>query len=195
MTQTHPHDRPHPHPHASPTATDPHAHARIATPREVRRHIVPGLIAGALFLALEMLIGSFTTTPWAFPEAVAHTLHIGTPGYRFEPSALAIGACVHLAVSAALGALFTLIVDRLRITGTRVVIAAWLFSGTETAIAIWGVLHTFLPATLQQFLDSIPLWASILGHNVYGLALGLLLLRHDRGHRHVDELVSLLPVE
>jgi len=164
-----------------PAGADTRGRPDVPTFRRPRRYLFPGLSAGALFLLLEMLIGAFFTTPWAFPEAVAHTVHFGAPGYRLEPTALVVGACVHLAVSTALGVLFTVIVDRLRLTGRTVVVAAWLFSGTETAVAIWGVLHTALPDTLPQFLHSIPLWASILGHNIYGITLGLLLLTLDRG--------------
>lgn len=146
----------------------------------LRRHLLPGLAAGTLFLAVEMFIGSFTTTVWAFPEGVAHTIGVGPDGYELQTPALLVGVGVHLAVSASLGALFTALVDRLRLSGTNVIVAGWLFSGTETAVAIWGVLHTFLPSTLPLLLHSVPLWASIIGHNVYGLTLGLLLAAHDR---------------
>jgi hypothetical protein len=145
-----------------------------------RRWIVPGLAAGALFLGLELLFGAFTTTVWAFPEGIAHTIGIGAPGYDFQPLPLLTGAAVHLLVSVGLGAVFTALADRLRLTGTAVVIAAWLFSGVETAVAIWVVLHTLLPATLPLLLGSVPLWASIVGHNAYGLTLGLLLTTQDR---------------
>src|SRR6266567_2265675 len=102
----------------------------------VRRWIFPGLVAGAFFLAVEMLFGSFTTTVWAFPEGIAHTIGIGARGYDLQPLALLTGVLVHLSVSAGLGALFTALIDRLRITGKAVIVAAWLFSGVETAVAI-----------------------------------------------------------
>lgn len=140
----------------------------------IRHSIAPGTVAGALFLALEMLIGAFTTTAWAFPEGIAHTIGVGAAGYELQPPALLVGVVVHLTVSAGLGALFTALADRLRLTGARLIIAAWLYSGTEIAVAIWVVLHPLLPTRLPMLLDAIPLWASIVGHNVYGIALGVL---------------------
>jgi hypothetical protein len=163
MTTAHPGLEANPRPHGGP-----------------RRWVLPGLTAGAFFLAVEMLIGSFTTTVWAFPEGIAHTIGIGAPGYTLQPLALLTGVIVHLSVSTALGALFTALANRLRVRGKAVIIAAWLFSGVETAVAIWGVLHNLLPATLPLLLNSVPLWASIVGHNVYGLTLGVLLATHDQ---------------
>ncbi|HEY3611978.1 MAG TPA: hypothetical protein VGL06_31095 [Pseudonocardiaceae bacterium] len=145
-----------------------------------RRWVLPGLTAGGFFLVVEMLFGSFTTTVWAFPEGIAHTIGIGAHGYGLQPLPLLAGVIVHLSVSVGLGALFTVLADRLRLAGTATIIAAWLFSGAETAVAIWAVLHTVLPATLPMLLQSVPLWASIVGHNIYGLTLGFLLSTHDR---------------
>jgi hypothetical protein len=167
MTQPHP---------GGATSQRPHSQNRGTA----RRWVLPGLAAGGLFLVLEMLVGSFTTTVWAFPEGIAHTIGIGAHGYGLQLLPLLAGVIVHLSASVGLGALFTVVADRLRLAGTVMIIAAWLFSGVETAVAIRVVLPTFLPGTLPMLLHSVPLWASIVGHNVYGLTLGFLLSTHDR---------------
>jgi hypothetical protein len=144
------------------------------------RWVLPGLYAGTLFLLLEILIGAFTTTPWAFPEGVAEVVRIGRPTYDLQPVPLMTGLVVHLTVSVGLGALFTGIAGRLRLRGGRLIIGSWLFSGTETAVVIWGVLHPLFPTTVHYLLNAIPLAASIAGHNLFGLSLGLILSREHR---------------
>lgn len=136
--------------------------------------MLPGLLAGAAFLVFEMLVGLFTTTGWAFPEGIAHTVGIGSDGYTLQPGPLLIGVLVHLSVSVALGALFTAITRPLALTRPALITGAWIFSGVETAVTIWAVLHTLVPARLPLLLDAVPLWASIIGHNIFGLLLGVL---------------------
>lgn len=50
------------------------------------RWVLPGLLAGVAFLLFEMLVGLFTTTGWAFPEGIAHTVGIGSDGYTLQPA-------------------------------------------------------------------------------------------------------------
>ncbi len=136
----------------------------------------PGLIAGATFLVFEMVVGSFATTTWAFPEGIAHTIGIGVPGYEWQPWSLLAGVIVHLTVSVGLGVLFIVIARRLRLTDSKLVVGAIVFSGVETAFTIWAVLHTLVPSQLPFLLGSTPFWASFVGHSGFGLILGLLLL-------------------
>ncbi len=141
-----------------------------------RRGAGPGLLAGTAFLLVEAAAGA---TPWAFPEGIAHTLGVGTPGYALQPWPLLLGVVMHLLVSAGLGVLYAAIARRLRLSGARLVIGAVAFSMVETAVAIWAVLHTILPATLPALLDAVPWWASVAGHTGYGLLLGLALLHRS----------------
>lgn len=136
----------------------------------------PGLLAGAAFLLFEMLVGSFATTTWAFPEGIAHTIGIGPPGYAWQPWSLLAGVIVHLTVSVGLGVLFIVIARRLRLTGARLVAGAIVFSGVETGFTIWAVLHTLVSSRLPFLLGSTPFWASFVGHVGFGAVLGLLLL-------------------
>ena len=55
------------------------------------------------------------------------------------------------------------------------VLGAWLFSGLETPVSLWGVLHTVLShQRFDYYLGAVPFWASFLGHTVYGVVLGLM---------------------
>lgn len=141
--------------------------------------LLPGLIAGAVFLVTALVTGALATTAWAMPDAIAETVGIAAPaGYGFALVPVVVGIAVHLALSIGLGALFTAIALRLRLHGWVLVGAAALFITIETAIALWAVMHTLLPApTFQYFLAAIPFWGSVLGHYLYALILGVLLVR------------------
>ena len=140
-----------------------------------RRWLWPGLVAGVAFLATAMVTGGLTTTAWAMPEAVAAAVGVpGPDGYGFAPVPLLVGVVVHLIVSVGLGAGYLAVVRLARWTGWRVFIGAVVFSMVEPAVAIWVVLHTVLPHnTFLVFLTAIPVWASVLGHCLYGVVLGL----------------------
>jgi hypothetical protein len=141
--------------------------------------VLPGLIAGVVFLVIALVTGALTTTAWAMPDAIAQTMGIAAPAeYSFALVPVVVGIAVHLALSIGLGALFTAFARGLRLHGWLLVAAAVLFITIETPIALWGVMHTLLPATtFQFFLAAIPWWGSVLGHYLYALILGLLLAR------------------
>ncbi len=142
------------------------------------RWFLPGLIAGAVFLAIALLAGALSTTVWAMPEAIARTVGVSAPvGYGFALGPLLVGVVVHLALSIGLGAVFTATALWLRLHGWVLVAAAVVFVSVETAVALWVVLHTMLSATaFSYFLSAIPWWGSVLGHYAYALVLGLLLV-------------------
>jgi len=145
------------------------------------RWLLPGLIAGVAFLGTAMVAGSFVTTAWAMPVAIAASVGMATHGYGFQLVPVVVGVTVHLTISMALGAVFTEIARRLRLHGLRLVVGTWLLSGLETPISIWVILHTVLSAsTFHFFLGAIPFWASITGRNLYGLVLGLAPVRASR---------------
>lgn len=145
----------------------------------VSRWLVPGLIAGVVFLGIAMVGGALTTTAWAMPDGIARVVGINVPaGYGFALGSVLVGIAVHLALSIALGAIFTALAFWRRLHGWVLVVAAVIFVSLETAIAIWVVLHNLLSdTTFHFFLAAVPWWASVLGHILYGLILGLLLAR------------------
>ncbi len=139
--------------------------------------VLPGLIAGVIFLLTVLVIGALTTTIWAMPEGITQTIGIAAPaGYGFALVPVVVGIVVHLTLSIGLGAIFTAFARWRQLHGWLLVVAAVIFVTIETPLALWVVLHTLLPAaTFQYFLAAIPWWGSVLGHYLYALSLGLLL--------------------
>jgi hypothetical protein len=149
-----------------------------------RVRLLPGFLAGVAFLVTAMLGGALNTTPWAMPDAISAAIGLTVHGYAFQAVPVTTGIAVHLTVSTLLGALYSEITHRLRLRGVRLVVGAVLFSGLETPVSIWLVLHSILSApTFHFFLATLPLWASICGRNLYGLVLGLALAAAVRNTR------------
>lgn len=138
--------------------------------------VLPGLIAGVVFLGIALVTGALSTTVWGMPDGIARTVGITAPaGYGFVLVPVLIGILVHLALSIGLGVLFTACVRGLRLHGWLLVVAGGIFVTIETPVALWIVMHNLLPAaTFSYFLAAIPWWGSVLGHYMYALILGLL---------------------
>lgn len=141
--------------------------------------VLPGFIAGMVFLSIALVAGATTTNFWAMPDAIAHALGIATPaGYGFVLVPVLVGIAVHLTFSIVLGIIFTTFARWRRLHGWLLVVAGVLFIMLETPIALWVVLHNLLPtATFYYFLGALPWWGSVFGRCMYGLVLGLLLNR------------------
>jgi hypothetical protein len=142
--------------------------------------VLPGLIAGVVFLLIALIAGALATSVWAMPDAIARVIGIAAPaGYSFAPVPVLVGVAVHLAFAIGLGAIFTAFVLWRRLHGWLLIVAALIFVTIETATAIWVVMHNLLSATTFQFyLGAVPLWGSVLGHYMYALTLALLLARN-----------------
>jgi hypothetical protein len=141
--------------------------------------VLPGLIAGVMFLSIALVTGAMTTNFWAMPDAIARVIGIAAPTeYGFAPVPVLVGIAVHLAFSIGLGVIFTAVARWLRLHGWVLVVAGLLFIMLETPLALWVVLHSLLPtATFSYFLSAVPWWGSVFGRCTYGLVLGLLLNR------------------
>jgi hypothetical protein len=146
----------------------------------VRHWVAPGLAAGAVFLAFEMLVGAVTTTTWAFPQSIVQTIGLAAPTPALDSFALLLGVTIHLAFSVGLGVIFIALGQRLGLRGTRrLLVAGVLFMWAESAISIWAVLHTLFPSTLYILFSAVPFWASIVGRTTFGLVLAsYVALRH-----------------
>jgi hypothetical protein len=140
--------------------------------------VLPGLVAGLVFLAIVLVTGALATTVWAMPDAIAQTMGIAAPaGYGFALVPVLIGIVVHLALSVVLGVIFTAFARWRHLHGWVLVVAAVLFVSVETFTALWVVMHNLLPAaTFQFFLAAVPWWGSVLGHYMYAFILALLLI-------------------
>ena len=141
------------------------------------RWVLPGLIAGLVFLAIALVTGAISTSFWGMPDGIARTIGLAAPAdYGFAAVPVISGIMVHLALSIGLGALFTAIATWRRFQGRRLILAGFLFIMIETPIVLWGILHTVLSAdAFHYYLGAIPWWGSVLGHVVYGVLLGWLL--------------------
>jgi hypothetical protein len=154
--------------------------APLATSYAASRWVLPGLTAGAAFLGFEMLAGSLSTSIWAFPQAVAQTIGIGSPTQALAPASLLAGIAIHLAFSVGLGILFIALARRFSLTGRRLVAAGVLYMWAESTISIWLVLHTLVPDALPVLLGAVPFWASFLGRSGFGVILALMYARQWR---------------
>ncbi len=142
------------------------------------RWIMPGLIAGLVFLAIVLLSGVYSTTLWAMPEGIARTVGVSaSAGYSFSFVPVFIGVVVHLVLSIALGALFTALALKMRLHGWMLVVAAAVFVSSATGFALCGFLHVIASsATCSYFWAASTGWGSVIGHYAYALVLGLLLM-------------------
>ena len=139
--------------------------------------VLPGFIAGVVFLSIALVTGAMVTNVWAMPNAIAHVIGIAAPaGYGFALVPVLVGIVVHLVFSITLGVIFTAFARWRRLHGWVLVVVGVLFIMLETPIALWGVLHSLLPTTtFSYFLGALPWWGSVFGRCMYGLVLGLLL--------------------
>jgi hypothetical protein len=97
------------------------------------RWVLPGLIAGVVFLGVALLSGTLATATWAMPDAIAQTVGISAPtDYGFAAVPVMVGIAVHLALSIGFGALFTAIASWRRLHGGGLVVAAVIFITLET---------------------------------------------------------------
>ena len=141
--------------------------------------VLPGFIAGVVFLGIALVTGAMVTNFWAMPDAIARAIGIAVPaGYGFAPVPVLVGIVVHLAFSIGLGVIFTAFARWRQLHGWMLVFAGVLFIMVETPISLWVVLHSLLSATtFSYFLSALPWWGSVPGRLLYGLVLGLLLNR------------------
>jgi hypothetical protein len=158
-----------------------------------RRWLLPGVLAGASFLAVALAIGAAVTTPWAMPESIAAALGITPPaGYAFDPIAMLVGVLVHLITSIGLAALFTALARLLRLRDWWLLAGGMVFILPESYVSIHLILHGVLTRPVfDYFLHAIPPWAAVTGRVVFGLVLaGTLAIRVDRERKpagiHVD---------
>jgi hypothetical protein len=142
--------------------------------------VLPGLIAGLLFLGIALISGAIATSVWALPDGIARVAGVPAPAnYSFALGPVVVGIAIHLAFSIALGAMLRAIAIWLHLRGWQNILAGFILIFFETPIALWAIMHPLLPAsTFYYFLGAVPLWGSILGHMLYALALGVLLALH-----------------
>jgi hypothetical protein len=141
------------------------ASVQYPTTTALRRWTIPGLTAGAAFLAIELVAGAANTSVFRFPEAIAETIGVASSW------SLLAGLIIHFTFSLGLGALFIGAANRLQLSGAKLLAAGVLFMWIESGVSIWLVLHTLFPTTLPILFAAVPVWASVLGRTTFGAVL------------------------
>jgi uncharacterized membrane protein YagU involved in acid resistance len=134
-----------------------------------------GLIAGLVFAMWAMAVGIFTSNLWAAPQGIAQSLGIGQQGHDFQPVPFIVGLMGHMMNSIIFGLVFFAIVAVLKVRGNALVVAGMAYGFVVYLLMVGVVLRGLLSATSGSFLSANPGWSWVIGHLMYGLALGLLL--------------------
>ncbi len=124
--------------------------------------IIAGLCGGfAMAIAMAALSMAVGQGPWQMPKRVAGVV-LGPRAKDGGGGVIAFGLAIHLALSAAFGALFSVLVDRLThefwMTGLAYALTLWVFN-------YWGAQFTPGGRELTELKTS---WLSPLAHLVYG---------------------------
>ncbi len=140
--------------------------------------IKAGLIAGAVFMALEMILVwlAMGMNPFAPPHMIA-AIAMGPevlPGPGVVPGSnagvIVVGMLVHFALSLALAFIFKFIAGALKLNG-----AMLLAGGVVFGLLVY-VIHFYGMTALFPWFAMARNWISILAHAVFGLVLAYALM-------------------
>ena len=134
-----------------------------------------GLIAGLVFAMWAMAVGIFTSNLWAAPQGIAQSLGIGQQGHDFQLVPLIVGLMGHMMNSIIFGIVFFAILAALKLRGTILVVAGMAYGLLVYLLMVDVVQRGLLSATSGSFLSANPEWSWVIGHLMYGVALGVLL--------------------
>jgi uncharacterized membrane protein YagU involved in acid resistance len=121
-----------------------------------------------------MIVGIFASNLWAPPQGIGQALGIGHQGHDFQVVPFVVGLAGHMMNSIILGLVFLGIAVALRLRGIAAVVVGMMYGIVVYAVMYWLVLRTLLSGTSGSFLSSNPEWSWVLGHLMFGAALGLL---------------------
>ena len=138
---------------------------------------VAGLIAGLVFAMWAMIVGAFTpgSNLLAAPQGIAQSIGIGAQGHDIQLVPLLVGLMGHMMNSVIFGLLFVAIVASLKLRGNATMLAGMVYGLAIYALMYLVVLRGLLSATSGSFLSANPEWSWIVGHLMFGVALGALL--------------------
>ena len=140
--------------------------------------IKAGLIAGAVFMALEMILvwlamGMNPFAPLHMIAAIAMGPEV-LPGPGVEPGSnpvvIVVGMLLHFVLSIALAFLFKLIAGALKLNSSMLLAAGVVFGLLVYAIHFYGMTALFPWFAMARN------WISILAHAVFGLVLAYALM-------------------
>ncbi len=151
--------------------------SHVALPSSLIRGAIGGLIGGMAMAIFSMVVAISQDGFWSPVRGITSVVfgdeHYGG-GFAF--GSVVVGAMGHMMNSMVLGAVFALLVTLvLARAGSMTVLAA----GMGFGLMVWLVMVPGLSATVQSsnlFADSIPAWAWIAGHLLFGLITAATLL-------------------
>lgn len=135
-----------------------------------RAAVWAGLIAGAAFLILEMLMVMLFLgqSPWAPPRMIAAIMmgrDVLPPPASFDAGIVMVAMAIHFTLSIIYGLILGWGVHRLGSINILLI-------GAVFGLAIYFVdFHLIAPAAFPWFTEAQN-WVSVVGHVVYGLVLG-----------------------
>ncbi|MGE0600600.1 MAG: hypothetical protein AB7J35_05475 [Dehalococcoidia bacterium] len=152
------------------TTLTSHTHAqqwpasRLAVPGAIG-----GLLGGMAMAMFSMLVAISRDGFWAPVRGITSVV-FGDEHYGggFDFWTVAVGAAGHMMNSVVLGALFALMAGLVLTRASSV--ATWM-AGAVYGLAVWAVMVLIVAGGLQSsdlFADSVPHWAWIAGHLMFG---------------------------
>jgi uncharacterized membrane protein YagU involved in acid resistance len=121
-----------------------------------------------------MVIGLFTSTPWAPPQGIAQSIGIGSPGHNFQLVPFIAGLMGHMMNSIVLGVIFIAIARALRLQGAAAVMGGMVYGVIVYVGMYWVLLRGVLSSTSASFLSANPEWSWIAAHLMFGVVLSAL---------------------
>lgn len=134
---------------------------------------VAGLIGGMAMAMTSMLVAISEDGFWAPVRGITSVVfgdsHYGG-GFAFGP--VVVGAMAHMMNSVVLGAVFAIIAGLVLARGGTLALAAL---GMVYGLVVWLVMVPGISSALQSsnlFADSIPTWAWVVSHLMFGVVTG-----------------------
>ena len=148
----------------------------MVTPFNLRAAVWAGVIAGLVFLILELVLVATIggESPWGPPRMIA-AIAMGDgvlpPPATLDPGILAVALVVHFVLTLIYAAVFAWLVSLVRLSVPLIVIAGLVFGLALYAINFYGFTGMFPWFAMAR--NAI----SIFAHAVYGLVLGWIYAR------------------
>lgn len=147
------------------TATHTRTHAGI----DAKAAVLGGIIAGVVFVALEMLMVPMFLggSPWGPPRmiaAIAMGRDVLPPPATFDGGIFAMAVLIHMVLSIILGLVFALLAKG-RSMGMAILI------GAVFGLAVYLINFYLMTAVFPWFAEARN-WVSIFAHVVFGVVLG-----------------------
>ncbi|ANU07817.1 hypothetical protein [Paraurantiacibacter namhicola] len=130
-----------------------------------------GLVAGAIFLAVELVmvplvLGGALWGPPRMMAAIAMGDGVLPPPATFDAGIVLVGMLVHFALSAVLGVVFAAMAKAMNLSGTKAIVAGAVFGLLVYLVNFYGLTAVF------PWFEMARNWVTIFAHLVFGGVLG-----------------------